>query len=250
MKRRTTTALLSATVLTLSLPLAGFAFTPGENFFNTWDYDGDGKVTLEEVLERRALLFDGFDADEDGILSQEELADHNAMRDAMQDAQDRPDMAGAGRGRQGGGGQGQGMGRMGGRGYGPRGGPMMQQPGWGYGQPQQGWGYGYGYGQPQGYGYGYGPGWGGQPGMMQPAWGQPQGMAPRGWGQPQGQPGMGQQGMGQQMHAQMDAMLDADGDGRISREEFVKAGEGWLPRFDRNGDGVVDAADFAARRTQ
>ena len=214
------TTILTATILAIALPLAASAqdWTPGENFLTNWDYDGDGKVTAAEVLERRGDLFDGFDANEDGVLSAEELADHNAMRDAMQDAQDRPDWVG----------QGQGQGRWGGQQQQGQPGMMGQsrghQGGWGGGhrammqQPQQGWG------QPQGYGQ---PGMGPQQGM-----GQPQGY---------GQPGMGPQNM----DAQMQAGLDADGDGQISRDEFVKAGESWLPRFDRNGDGAVTIDDFA-----
>ncbi len=255
MKR--TTTLLSAAALALTMPLSVNAQVPGEDFLNNWDYDGDGQVTLAEVLERRADLFDGFDADENGVLSEEEMADHNAMRDAMQSTHERPETAGGGWGRQGGGfGRGMGMGPQGG---GQRG-PMMQQPGYGYGQPQGGWGYGqpqgfgygqpqgFGYGQPQGFGYGAGPGWGPQQGMMQPGWGPNMGPRggmggqPGGWGQPGAQPGTGPQ----PRQGQMEAGLDANGDGQISRDEFVNAGKAWLPRFDRNGDGVVDASDFPA----
>jgi EF hand len=248
------TTILSAAILALALPFAASAQTwsPGESFLANWDYDGDGKVTAAEVLERRGDLFDGFDVNEDGVLSAEELADHNAMRDAMQDAEDRPDQGQFVPGRQGGGnGRGQGMGRGG-----QRGGMMQPQQGWGYAQPQQGWGqpqgWGYaqppqGWGQPQGWGYAQPPqGWG-QPqgyGYRQPqqGWGQPQGMAPQGMQQQgAGQPGVGPQAMQQQMSQG----LDADGDGQISRDEFIKAGETWLPRFDRNGDGAVTVEDFA-----
>jgi hypothetical protein len=195
-----------------------------------WDSDGDGKVTLAEVLERRGDLFDGFDVDENGILSAEELADHNAMRDAMQTAQDRPDQAqfgmmGQGRGRQ-----------MGGQ---PGGGRMQAPQGYGYQQVQPGrgpmGGHHGGWGQPQGYGSG--------PCGSQQGWGQQQG-----WSQQQG---MGPQGMGQQnMQQQMGFGLDTDGDGQISRDEFITSGESWLPRFDRNGDGVVDATDFPSMPQQ
>jgi len=244
MKRRTTTSLLSAALLAFALPVAGFAQSPGENFFTNWDTDGDGQVTLEEVLERRGDLFTTFDFDEDGILSAEELANHDAMRDAMQDGQDRPDMAA--RGQRGGrdGVQGQGRGPwMDRQGMMPRQGQMMPAPGWGaqpqgygYGMPHPGWGQ-----PPQGWGYAPAqPGWGQPHGMMQPGWGA-QPMPPRGgMGGPQGQPGAGPQGMQQQMGG----ALDADGNGQISREEFVSAGEAWLQRFDRNRDGAVNAQDF------
>lgn len=222
------TSLLTATILALALPMGASAqsWNPGENFLTNWDTDGDGKVTVAEVLERRGILFESFDSDENGLLSPQELADHNAMRDAMQDAQDRPDWAGNGgrwanqpQGQTGAWAPGQGRGRQGGGG----GGRMMQQQAPGWGQPQ-GWGPQQGWGQPQGWGPPQG-------------WGQPQGWGPQGYGQP----GSGLQNMG----TQMQAGLDADNDGQISRDEFVKAGETWLPRFDRNGDGVVTIDDFA-----
>lgn len=249
MKRHATTSLLSVALLAFALPVAAFAQAPGENFFTNWDTDSDGQVTLEEVLERRGDLFTTFDFDEDGILSAEELANHDAMRDAMQDGQERPDMGA--RGQRGGQGRGPGMGRGG---MGPQG-QMMPAPGWGgqpqgygyvmpnpgWGQPQQSWGYG-----PAQQGWGCAPGWGGQQGMMQPGWGA-QPMPPRGgMGGPQGQPGTGPQGMQQQMGG----ALDTDGDGQISREEFVNAGNTWLPRFDRNRDGVVNAQDFPTAPTR
>lgn len=44
----------------------------GGHFIENWDIDGDGTVTLEEVMERRSDVFASFDADEDGKLSGEE----------------------------------------------------------------------------------------------------------------------------------------------------------------------------------
>ncbi|MEJ1991888.1 MAG: EF-hand domain-containing protein [Maritimibacter sp.] len=251
--------------------------TPGENFLTMWVADGDGTVTLDEVLERRSDLFESFDADEDGILSAEELADHNAMREAMQDGMDRPATA-----QRGGGGrmqpgmaqgqQGFGRGHAMGNNGGGRMGQMQGQRGWGqqqqgWGQQQQGWGQrqpgngfnqGYGYGQPGMQqaqpGYGMQQGYG-QQGMMQ-GYGQPQ--QGRGFGQMQGQmqgqpgqgfgpQGMAQQGMGQPgmgAQGQQGLALDTNRDGTISQDEFVASGEGWLARFDRNGDGIVDLQDF------
>ena len=283
---RRTTSFLAVTVFALAMPFSASAHMGGDNFIQTWDFDGDGTVTLEDVLERRGVMFDGYDADEDGFLSDAEMADHDAQRDAMQESRERPDMGKGGMGQGGGyrqgigmgpqGGQGRAMGPMGGRGpgMGQMGqGQMMPPPGWGQGQPPA---FGYGqpqgfpYGPPQGYGFGPAPGWGQPYGMMPPGWGQPRGMDPQGMGRqgmgpmgmaPQGpaqqgmgpmggrmmgSPGMGGQGMQQSMYDG----LDADGDGQISRDEFVSAGEGWLPRFDRNGDGVVDATDFPAARTR
>ncbi|SMH36919.1 hypothetical protein [Maritimibacter sp. HL-12] len=242
MKRHAGTSLLSAALLALALPVAGFAQAPGENFFINWDTDSDGKVTLEEVLERRGDLFTTFDFDEDGFLSAEELTNHDAMRDAMQAAQERPDMAMRGQqGRFGGGyGRGPGVARQG---------QMMPAPGWG-GQPQ-----GYGYGvphpgwsqAPQGWGQGAAqPGWDGAPGW---GYGPPQGMMQPGWnGQPM--PPHGGMAGPQAMQQQVGGTLDADGDGQISRDEFVNTGEAWLARFDRNRDGVVNAQDFPATATR
>ncbi|HCQ64967.1 MAG TPA: calcium-binding protein, partial [Rhodobacteraceae bacterium] len=85
------TTLLSATLIAFALPLSAqdsAGWTPGENFIDSWDYDGDGKVTLDEVLERRGDLFMSFDDNEDGQLTAAEFANHDQMRDAMWDARD------------------------------------------------------------------------------------------------------------------------------------------------------------------
>lgn len=269
---------LSAAIVALALP--GFAqtattdsnttppaaaFTPGENFLTNWDADGDGKVTLAEVQERRADLFAGFDANEDGTLTPDELADLTAMRDVMRDAQERPAL---GRGPQGGPqgnmpgpmaqgqrfGGGQAMGHHGGG----RGGAMQQ----GWGQQQQGWGQQPGRGFNQGYGYGpqgmpQQQGWGQGPQAMMPPQGQGYGMGPgngmapgygQGFGQMQGQMqgGFAQRGMGQNMGPNMTPAtgLDTNRDGAISQDEFTANSETWFTRFDRNSDGVIDAQDF------
>ena len=282
------TALLSALALAVALPLTAQAqdqapaqpqapapaqaFTPGENFILTWDYDGDGKVALAEVLERRGDLFDSFDENGDGVLSAEELTAHDQMREIMQANEIRPDWAGQGpqqgqMQQQGWGPQGQqgGWGRGGQQGGWGNGGPGMMQQGWGPQGPQGGWGngpQGWGNGGPgmmqqqPGWGQGYGPqgpqgGWGnGGPGMMQQqGWGQGFG---RQGGRGNGGPGMMQQGMGpqgmgggQQMSA---AGLDTNGDGSITRDEFVGQGNGWFAMFDRDGNGEVLPGDFGNGR--
>jgi len=43
------------------------------------------------------------------------------------------------------------------------------------------------------------------------------------------------------------SFLDADNDGKLSREEFHASGQRMFDEFDRNRDGVVDAADDAPR---
>ncbi|WP_439524757.1 EF-hand domain-containing protein [Marivita sp.] len=45
---------------------------PGGHFVENWDLDGDGQVTLAEATERRGDVFLTFDADENGVLTQEE----------------------------------------------------------------------------------------------------------------------------------------------------------------------------------
>jgi hypothetical protein len=39
-------------------------------------------------------------------------------------------------------------------------------------------------------------------------------------------------------------MIDADGDGKFSRAEFVGMSERWFARLDMNGDGKINDADF------
>jgi len=48
---------------------------------------------------------------------------------------------------------------------------------------------------------------------------------------------------------QMVLMLDKDGDGRVSRDEFVNSPSLLFERADTNHDGVVDAAELTAFRT-
>jgi len=75
-----------------TLPLAVAAFclmggmalaqdgVPGAHFVENWDLDGDGKVTLAEVTERRGDIFTSFDTDEDGILSPAEYDQFDQAR--------------------------------------------------------------------------------------------------------------------------------------------------------------------------
>ncbi|NDW53131.1 EF-hand domain-containing protein [Aliiroseovarius sp. PrR006] len=72
----------------------------------------------------------------------------------------------------------------------------------------------------------------------------------QGKGQGQGQ-GKGQgkgkrQGMGE--HSAAMSMTrenaDLDGDGQVTREEFLAGVDLWFPKQDRNGDGVISQEDF------
>lgn len=40
--------------------------------------------------------------------------------------------------------------------------------------------------------------------------------------------------------------MDADGDGKVTREEFMKGHEAMFDKIDTNGDGVIDADERAA----
>ena len=58
------------------------------------------------------------------------------------------------------------------------------------------------------------------------------------------------QGQGQAMGEHSAAMsmtrenADLDGDGQVTREEFITGVDLWFPKQDRNGDGVISAEDF------
>ncbi|MFV0358191.1 hypothetical protein [Tropicimonas sp.] len=49
-------------------------FVPGTNFLATWDQDGNGAVTLDEMRQQRANAFASFDADNNGALSPGEFS--------------------------------------------------------------------------------------------------------------------------------------------------------------------------------
>ena len=105
--------------LLLALPLAVAAVPalaqPADfksHFIGEWDLDGDGKITLAEVTERRGNVFLSFDANEDGVLDTDEQALMAEMRDNQH-----AEMGNGGMGK--GHGQGHGRGMMGqGKGHG------------------------------------------------------------------------------------------------------------------------------------
>lgn len=59
--------------------------------------------------------------------------------------------------------------------------------------------------------------------------------------------GQGDHGSGAMMRA-ADGMLlernDTDGDGKVSRDEFLTQAQTWMDSMDRNGDSVITTADF------
>jgi hypothetical protein len=51
------------------MPIAAFAQdTPGSHFVENWDMDRNGAVSLEEIIERREIVFNMFDNDQNGAL--------------------------------------------------------------------------------------------------------------------------------------------------------------------------------------
>lgn len=44
------------------------------------------------------------------------------------------------------------------------------------------------------------------------------------------------------------AFNDANGDGQVSRDEFIGAVDGWMAQVDRDGDGAISTADFGPKK--
>ena len=59
-------------VLALTATAALAQTTPGDQFMQSWDLDGNGAATLEELREMRGNVFMAFDADQNDILDAEE----------------------------------------------------------------------------------------------------------------------------------------------------------------------------------
>lgn len=175
MKRFPLSLALLAALPLAALPGLTLAQGFGAEFMTNWDLDEDGQVTLAEVQERRGDLFYMFDANEDGMLNDDEYAMFDETRAADRE--------------------------------------MHLEA---YGSvPGQGQAMGQGQGQGKGMGMGQGQG--------------------------QGQMAVG-------IDAVQDAMTrrynDMNGDGVVTRDEFVGNGAQWFARMDRSGDAVVTLADF------
>lgn len=59
--------------------------------------------------------------------------------------------------------------------------------------------------------------------------------------------GMGGGGRRNPANGMLRAVTDADGDGQVTRNEFMQALPAWYENLDRNGDGTVTAEDFGPR---
>ncbi|MDV7145219.1 EF-hand domain-containing protein [Tropicimonas sp. TH_r6] len=92
----TTVAVLALSTVPSIAQQSGDSFVPGASFLTNWDADEDGKVTLDELSERRGDVFAGFDENEDGALSAEE---YRALDEARMGTMQRPDDRGNGAGR-------------------------------------------------------------------------------------------------------------------------------------------------------
>ena len=62
------------------------------------------------------------------------------------------------------------------------------------------------------------------------------------------QPGFGRGGMKRVADGLVREHNDSDGDGKVSREEFIGNAAAWVAVIDSNGDGVVTSADFGPAR--
>jgi len=69
-----------------------------------------------------------------------------------------------------------------------------------------------------------------------------QGGQGNGQGRGQGHGGQDREGQGMSME-----FNDVDGDGQVSRDEFMARTPDWYATMDRNGDGIITTADFGRK---
>lgn len=229
---------------------------PQSRTFEDLDKNQDGLVSREEFMANwlpcAPARFDNLDIDKDGFLSKEELA---ACAYCGGTPQGGRGLRG-GRGPMGPGG-GYGLGAGGGYGRG-QGQGMGRGQGWGQGRGQgrgQGMGRGQGWGQGRGQGPGQGQGWGA---------GRGRGMGGRGRTAATDRPWAGRRVVdtppaeaGAAPRAPMPAArptmqnIDADQDGKISREEYEAAWKQFhkeqFDRLDVNKDGSLSADELPRR---
>jgi len=71
---------LALAVLASVSPAFAQQGVPGGHFIDSWDTDGNGAVSLEDITARRSDVFYMFDANEDGILDAEEYVAFDEAR--------------------------------------------------------------------------------------------------------------------------------------------------------------------------
>lgn len=75
--------LIAIATLTAVAPFAAMAQdTPGSHFIANWDLDASGAVTVAEITERREMVFNMFDNDQNGILDAAEYVMFDETRAA------------------------------------------------------------------------------------------------------------------------------------------------------------------------
>ena len=251
------TTLTAVAALAAGMAMAQDAFSPGAEFMLAWDLDSDGFVTLAEVRERRDSIFYMFDIDGDDQYSATELAGVDAHK-----AEEAANGKGVGQ---------RGSGRLQGRAA-HQGQGFAQAPGAPGAEIQPGQGRATARGRMT------------QTSLLQPGaaqttgrggrWQQVQPVAPQGQVAPlqRGARGQGQaqhraapqQGAGRgQALAQHGAGVtgaalvgsatellayDTDGNGIITRAEYVNGAAPWFAQRDRNGDGAITPDDFGNGR--
>ncbi|WP_019956072.1 EF-hand domain-containing protein [Yoonia vestfoldensis] len=78
--------LIVIATLTALVPFAALAQdTPGSHFIANWDLDASGAVTVAEVVERREMVFNMFDNDQNGMLDAAEYVMFDETRAADMD---------------------------------------------------------------------------------------------------------------------------------------------------------------------
>ena len=81
------TFLISTAAIAMLTTSASAAGTPGAGFFNSWDGDANGVVTLAEIAEKRENIFYTFDENGDGSLTAEEYVAFDEARAADQESE-------------------------------------------------------------------------------------------------------------------------------------------------------------------
>jgi len=77
------TKLTVLATLAFVMPLAVSAQdTPGSHFIENWDLDASGAVSVEEIIERREMVFNMFDDDQNGSLDAAEYVIFDETRAA------------------------------------------------------------------------------------------------------------------------------------------------------------------------